>query len=427
MATYSVYFRKDRIKAGKDSNVTIQIIHNREISNVNTGLNICSEQVDKDMNIIDDDFLTILLNVRKKYKKIVDDEFGDDLQQYSCKEIKSLIEKKTKLKKEKKGIDFIQFAKEYIQEMRKEGREKTASLLEKSIRGFMDFIKKDEIDCNDITYSLLMEFSNFLKSERKITRKSQFGKEYSMTLEGLNDYGVSKYFIDLRSIYYAAMKRYNDDDQDDNIIKRNPFKKLEIKRNKHTEKRNISIADIRNIMNTPDSSLLRANFARDVFMLSFMFSGMNPIDLYNVDEFKNGRISYNRHKTKSRRDDAAYISIKVEPEVMTLFEKYRDKTGEKVFNFHNLYCDPHGFDTNLNKGLKYIQKQCNIERHLTMYVARHSWATIARNDLHISKDDIAECLNHVDTTHAVTDIYIEKDFNVIDRANRKMVEYLFER
>lgn len=220
------------------------------------------------------------------------------------------------------------------------------------------------------------------------------------------------------------MKKYNDDDSDEQIIKRNPFKKLEIKIKKHTAKRNVSIKDIRSILHMSDQDFMSTNFARDVFMLSFLLVGMNPIDLYNVDEYRDGRISYKRHKTANRREDEAFISIKVEPEVVPLVEKYLDVTGEKVFNFHRRYSTSDIFSSNLNKGLKRVQEYCGIDKNLTMYVARHSWATIARNDLRSPVDDIAQCLNHIGNEHKTTWIYIEKDFSLIDRLNRRMIDLL---
>jgi len=59
----------------------------------------------------------------------------------------------------------------------------------------------------------------------------------------------------------------------------------------------------------------------------------------------------------------------------------------------------------------------------TLHYARHSWATIARNDCNISKSDIAECLNHA--TNTITDIYIKKDWKTIDAANRRVIDFVF--
>jgi hypothetical protein len=61
---------------------------------------------------------------------------------------------------------------------------------------------------------------------------------------------------------------------------------------------------------------------------------------------------------------------------------------------------------------------------LIFYAARHSWATIARNKCGVSKDDVALALNHVDSRLAITDTYLEKDWSLIDVANRKVIDYV---
>lgn len=77
----------------------------------------------------------------------------------------------------------------------------------------------------------------------------------------------------------------------------------------------------------------------------------------------------------------------------------------------------------VNAHLKKVGDELGIP-DLTLYAARHSWATIARNECGISMDDVAMCLNHK-SGHDVTDTYIKKDWSRIDRANRKVLDYVF--
>ena len=58
------------------------------------------------------------------------------------------------------------------------------------------------------------------------------------------------------------------------------------------------------------------------------------------------------------------------------------------------------------------------------HAARHSWATIARNDLRINKYVVHEALNHVDDAMKVTDMYLEKDYSQNDDANRRVITYV---
>ena len=230
----------------------------------------------------------------------------------------------------------------------------------------------------------------------------------------------------VRVLFNAAMEEYNDEDKDEMRIIHYPFRKYKLKPRKENEKRNISKEQILKIRDCEAEKigLERAIFARDVFMLSFYLVGANTADLYEMDRLKDGRISYERKKTRGRRIDRAFISIKIEPEAETLIEKYRDKTDKRVFDFHNRYSNSLIFSSNVNKGLKTVAKVCEIKEPLSMYYARHSWATIARNKCDISKDDVDLSLNHIDQGLKMADAYIEKDWSRIDSANRSVLDYI---
>ena len=90
------------------------------------------------------------------------------------------------------------------------------------------------------------------------------------------------------------------------------------------------------------------------------------------------------------------------------------------------YVDEKGFNKAINYGLKEIGRLLEID-DLEYYAARHSWATIALNKVGIDKYTVHAALNHVDETMRVTDIYIERDFVNENRANAKVVKYVFGR
>ena len=59
---------------------------------------------------------------------------------------------------------------------------------------------------------------------------------------------------------------------------------------------------------------------------------------------------------------------------------------------------------------------------LEFYAARHTWATLASNDVAIDKYVVHSALNHVDPSMKVTDLYIKKSWDPIDHANRKVLD-----
>jgi integrase len=110
--------------------------------------------------------------------------------------------------------------------------------------------------------------------------------------------------------------------------------------------------------------------------------------------------------------------------VLPIIEKYRDPTGQRLFRFHKDYSNSRAFNKSINKGLKEIGKLLNIE-DFEFYAARHSWATIALNKCRIDKYTVHAALNHVDESMRVTDIYIERDFVNENKANAKVIKYVF--
>jgi integrase len=152
--------------------------------------------------------------------------------------------------------------------------------------------------------------------------------------------------------------------------------------------------------------------------------GINSADLYNAIELKGDRLTYFRTKTKDRRLDKAKMVVVVPEMAMPIIEKYRDQKGERIFNFHRFYRDHKAFNKALNKGLKEIGKLLNID-DLEFYAARHSWATIALNKCKVDKYTVHAALNHVDESMRVTDIYIERDFENENKANTKVIKYVF--
>ena len=75
-----------------------------------------------------------------------------------------------------------------------------------------------------------------------------------------------------------------------------------------------------------------------------------------------------------------------------------------------------------NSKLKEIGKKLHMERKLTMYVARHSWASIARS-MGNPVSLISAAMGH--TSEKTTQIYLkELDANAVDRVNHDIIARL---
>jgi integrase len=357
----------------------------------------------------------------KKFK------LGQNIYNYTARELADYFEKQT-TKKDNISIDFIEFSHKHIVKLREENREPYAHSINTSLNAFIDFVKTDSFDIKNITSKTLSSFDEFLRKPRTIKRLNQFNKEVKTESKGLNDMSVKDYMTNLRTLFNEAIDYYNDADKDEVLITHYPFKKYKVGPTPDTEKKALEIEDIKAIRDLPDSKVNgghgtnRMNLSRDLLMLSFYLVGMNSVDLYSLEKISGDRIDYKRSKTKGRRQDEAFISIKIEPEALPLIEKYKDMTGKRAFCFYQMYSTSQIFSSNISKGLKQVAEKLEIEP-FTYYAARHSWATIGRNVCKISKDDIHEALNH-SSNMKVTDTYIKKDWSIIDEANRKVLNCL---
>ena len=285
------------------------------------------------------------------------------------------------------------------------------------------------IELTLITLDFLEDFKSFLNKEREIQTKRlmQQGKRVP------SNRSLSLYLISIKKLFNEAKKRYNKKDKNLILIPNSPFIELEIPKQEATRKRAISADIIKKVWKLPYKDMkkgykatCRYNLAKDCFILSFCLMGMNSADLYNATEMKGNTITYNRTKTKDRRLDKAQMKVDIPKLAQPLIEKYKDKTGKRLFNFYQYYVDEKGFNKAINYGLKEIGRLLEID-DLEYYAARHSWATIALNKVGIDKYTVHAALNHVDETMRVTDIYIERDFVNENRANAKVVKYVFGR
>ena len=434
MATFKALVHEHQERDGV-FNVNIRIIHKRKPAYIKTKhfvhkgqlttkRVVHKGQIVKSLEIKDNFILKKTTLIIEGYQKIIDD-MGSQYDTFTARQLADYLIAMSDTSKSK--IDFIKEAYLHIKTITKK---RYRDSFNTTMNHFLDYIKDDNIDIKQVTGSLLQGFDRFLRTTRKGTRNGRKGTKVEYTFNPLPDDTVHHYMSDIRTLFNEVKKQYNSEDEEEAVITHYPFAKYEIPQVSPTKKRNLKADVILKILNLPDKNYNknhgtdRTILARDMFMLSFYLVGINSVDLYNIDTYEEGRLTYNRTKTESRRKDQAEISIKVEPEVIPLINKYLDPTKERVFIFHKMYCDEQSFNKAINKGLKKVSSILDLAITLTFYYARHSWATIARNICKISKDDIGECLNHSSGNHDVTDIYIERDWSMIDNANRKVLDVL---
>lgn len=228
--------------------------------------------------------------------------------------------------------------------------------------------------------------------------------------------------INARSIHFRNIRAVFNDALDDEIITCYPFRKFKIKQ-EETRKRSLPVEKLRMLFNCKVEKY--AEFYKDMFKLTFFLIGINPVDLAHLKSITSeGRINYIRAKTHRS------YSLKVEPEAMEIIERWK---GENyLLSILDRWKDYRNFSRQSNIALQCMgmkrtghggekKEENKLFPEITMYWARHSWATIARK-IGISKDDIKLALGHGKKT--VTDIYIDEDLEIVDEANRKVIDWV---
>ena len=291
---------------------------------------------------------------------------------------------------------FGLFMKEQIGRLESMKRMRTSETYTAAYRSFMRFMDNKDVAIDEFDEKLMGEYENFLK----------------MTGAGLNT--VSFYMRIMRVVYNRAV--------DEGITdQRYPFKKVYtgIAR---TVKRALRFDDIRRIKNVDLSNEPNLAFARDMFMFSFYTRGMSFVDMsfLSKSNLSGGVLSYCRRKTGQRLD------IKWEKCMQEIVERYDacgpyilpivspDK-GDERLQYRQCQC-------RINAYLKRLGRMMGFLHPLTMYVARHSWASVAKSR-NVPLSIISEGMGH--DSDATTRIYLASiEASRIDEANSSILNAL---
>lgn len=420
MLTINAEVVKNQRQSNECFTVRLRFTLNRKMKRLSTSLFATSKDLTKDFKIkpsspLKQEVDSLIRGYQNKCAKLqieLNNHTIDDVMNYLDSEYQK-----------QQTIDFIKFSREWIVSTTIKGAPNYTTALNALVR----FIGKEELDVNLITLDFLEKFKLFLNKERETRTKKLMQQDKRVP----SNRSLSLYLISIKKLFNEAKKKYNKKDRNLILIPNSPFDEFEIPKQEATRKRAISPDIIKKVWKLPYKdmkkgykSTCRYNLAKDCFILSFCLMGINSADLYNATDMKGNTISYNRTKTKARRLDGAKMMVDIPKIVQPLMDKYRDKTGKRIFNFYQYYADEKGFNKAINYGLKEIGAILEID-DLEYYAARHSWATIALNKVGIDKYIVHAALNHIDDSMKVTDIYIERDFVNENKANAKVVKFVF--
>lgn len=386
------------MRSDKTWNVLIRLTHERMTRYISTTMYVTKKDLTASFKIKNQQIIDRCEDLIKIYRY----KINSLNLEINSMDIDTIVEY-LKAKDDKSGIDFIAFARKWCAA---HPEIKGVKNYTTALNSFCTFFGRESILCSEVTVSKLKEFEEYLSDKKR---------------------AQSLYTSAIVRLFEEAKEYYNDEDNDIIRIKQS-LSKYKPKQQNVAEKRAIPEDDIKAIFALPyDNKKVkgytsRRDLAKDCFILSFCLMGMNSADLYSATEFDGEYITYYRTKTKDRRNDQAKMIVKVHPIIKPLVEKYKGK--ERIFNFHERFSSMADLNRAINIGLKEVGQEVGIN-NLQFYSARHSMATIAINKVGISKYIVNDMLCHVDTSMKITELYIQKDFNPINEANFKLLDYMF--
>jgi len=233
---------------------------------------------------------------------------------------------------------------------------------------------------------------------------------------GLSPNTMSFYMKHMRAIYNRAV-------DDGLIIDRKPFRRITTSIER-TVKRALSLKSLKRLKALDLSTARSKQFARDMFMFSFYTRGMSFVDIAYLrkKDLKGNILFYRRKKTSQ------LLTVHWEPCMQEIADRYRADASSPYML--SIIKEPDGDIRRqyknamflINRQLKAIGQEIGMDRSLTMYCARHSWASIARDE-GIPVSIISEGMGH--DSEKTTQIYLASlKADVIDKANRKILKLL---
>lgn len=296
------------------------------------------------------------------------------------------------------SLDFIEYGRKIADEKPKASRVNYMCAL----HSLQEFLGVETLDISLVNSSTLRKYEKYLRGKY-----------------GDGARAVSLYIGAIAHIHRRAQGEFNNEESGEIRI-RNPFSVYTPPKQKAAPHRNVYPDLIRTMLRMRGELRRLERFGVDMYLLSFGLMGMNVPDLYSCAPPKDGVIVYNRAKTKDRRDDKAEMHVRIEPVVASIADEYRDATGKRAFCLYRRYDDFHYVSRAANNGLAQFKERIGYGKPITMYSARHTWASVAYS-AGVDKSVINDCLCHIDPDMKVTDIYIGRDWSVLWKANAKVL------
>lgn len=272
------------------------------------------------------------------------------------------------------------------------------------IKNFIKFAGTNQLFFQDITEEFLKRFMIYLKTERNNSERS-----------------VVNNLVIIRTLFNRAIKEGIVDQ------KHYPFGKGKIKiKFPESQKIGLNKEEVIKIENLEDLTP-NENHARNVWLFSFYNAGMRIGDILNIkwSAVVDRRLVYKMSKNSKN------LSIKIHDKIGKILDQYNDdKTSDDDFIFpemkkanlkskDDILRKKKTANKKINKYLSKVAKKAEIDKKITMHIARHTFGNISGDQIPIQMlqklyrhRDITTTINYqASFTHKNEDDAINKVIN----------------
>ena len=403
MASVRVKFRPSSV-SGKEGNIYYQVIHNRVVCPIRTDYRIFESEWDDGASTLS--YPTPVHAERRNYLQSVENHIEWDIKR--LKIIIALFDRRhecyttddivTKFSRQAKEQSLFTFMQEAIGQLKRLNRIRTSETYAATLSSFMKFREGQDILLYEVDSDTMMLYEAWLKGK------------------GICPNTISFYMRILRAVYNRAVEK-------ELVEQKHPFKHVYTGIDK-TVKRAVSLKAIKRIKELDLRLKPHLDYARDLFLFSFYTRGMSFIDLAYLkkSDLQNGFLTYRRRKTNQQ------LTVKWEKCMAEIVAKYNDCSTTQYLLpiITNPLLDERKQYRNaiyrVNTALKEVARLVNLSIPLTMYCARHGWASVAKSK-NIPLSVISEGMGH--DSEETTRIYLASlDSDVIDKANSLILKGL---
>ena len=400
MASIKVKFRPSTV-ADHEGTIYYQIIHERKVRQLLSDYKVFPHEWDESRSMVTtnqkSERKAFILSVRERIRwdverlNKIDKKFDANGLIYTADDV---IDEFNRYANE---YSLFNFMESIIVKLKQNGKVRTSETYKSALSSFKKFRQDEDIMLDCITSEIMEAYEAWHKGR------------------GVAPNTISFYTRILRAVYNRAV-------EDDIIENRNPFKHVYTGVDK-TVKRALPLPVIKKIKALDLSLNVSLDYARDMFLMSFYLRGMSFIDMafLKKNDLKNGYVTYRRCKTGQQ------LIIEWTKEMQMILDKYPENATDYILPIiknpgTNERCTYRNMGYNINHNLKKIAKMVNVQIPLTLYVARHSWASAAKAK-GIPLSVISEGMGH--DSEATTQIYLASlDTSVVDRANSLILKSL---